>query len=466
MNIHYKKSVEIFLAEFGLGRSVPGSGCGCAFHASLDSKMILTHIELSIKQPYTNKNNSQIPKYNNLKKEVNKIFEELSKLYETDYKIFEEYRKVFKKINDERIVSKRCLLENHRDNLLTKSTKVLLDIANLSLRLTAIAIEVFRNGYPEAKGESGLPMKTLPGVVEGCLLIVNENISNLSNNNDVERILSYETKLNKKLSDLKRDIEKKFDKAKRISQLKLKINTLILNTQSKANNKLHGSTAAKELKDILWSGHLSSIETGGNVKSPLEIYDPKLILQLIGYNVNYKESLGQYSDSYGFFEVAGFLDCKEKQVAISNKFKPASQRFTMAHELGHLIFQHHGVNQNQIHRDRPITKGAFLAKKDWKEKQANQFASDLLMPEEIVIYEFENRFGLSRFVINEDVIFGLKVKNTTEFRKKYKNINDVSNFLASLEYYNRNEFLSISKYFGVSTKTMAIRLLELDLIEY
>lgn len=48
---------------------------------------------------------------------------------------------------------------------------------------------------------------------------------------------------------------------------------------------------------------------------------------------------------------------------------PVRQRFTMAHEVGHLLLHPSGV----AYRDNSFRGG-------WKEREANQFAADLLMP--------------------------------------------------------------------------------------
>lgn len=56
-----------------------------------------------------------------------------------------------------------------------------------------------------------------------------------------------------------------------------------------------------------------------------------------------------------------------------NVEQPATrQRFSIAHELGHLLLHEAGV----VFRDTRRRKGA----KPWEEKQANEFAADLLMP--------------------------------------------------------------------------------------
>jgi len=57
-------------------------------------------------------------------------------------------------------------------------------------------------------------------------------------------------------------------------------------------------------------------------------------------------------------------------------------RFTVAHELGHFCLQHgqHG------HRFRDQTQNFNIHNFDPKERAANRFAAELLMPENVVLY--------------------------------------------------------------------------------
>ncbi|MFI7356250.1 helix-turn-helix domain-containing protein [Streptomyces avidinii] len=67
-----------------------------------------------------------------------------------------------------------------------------------------------------------------------------------------------------------------------------------------------------------------------------------------------------------------------KLILLATTANPARQRFTLAHELGHLLA---GDNQD-VHLDQDIFGPA--QKRDPGEQRANAFASALLMPEEIL----------------------------------------------------------------------------------
>lgn len=81
-------------------------------------------------------------------------------------------------------------------------------------------------------------------------------------------------------------------------------------------------------------------------------------------------------------EISGFLhrDGLKSLIAVNSKHVKARQRFTIAHELGHLILDH---KRDQVHVDKTFTiKFRTDARvPDPEETQANFFAAALLMPE-------------------------------------------------------------------------------------
>lgn len=86
-------------------------------------------------------------------------------------------------------------------------------------------------------------------------------------------------------------------------------------------------------------------------------------------------------------EVSGFLYRQdgESLIVVNSKQPPKRQRFTIAHEIGHLMLDH---KRDEIHVDK-----AFLIKfrsdhpssaDDLEEIQANAFAAALLMPKSML----------------------------------------------------------------------------------
>ena len=83
-------------------------------------------------------------------------------------------------------------------------------------------------------------------------------------------------------------------------------------------------------------------------------------------------------------DLSGVLVKEKARTVIGvNSFHPKTrQRFTIAHEIGHLVLQHKGeifVDQTVVKRDARSSQAV-----DRQEIDANRFAAELLMPEPLV----------------------------------------------------------------------------------
>jgi Zn-dependent peptidase ImmA (M78 family) len=84
-------------------------------------------------------------------------------------------------------------------------------------------------------------------------------------------------------------------------------------------------------------------------------------------------------------ELSGVLVKDNDRVVIGvNSTHPYSrQRFTIAHEIGHLVLQHKGeLFVDHVVMRRDSRSGQAI---DKQEIEANQFAAELLMPEDLVL---------------------------------------------------------------------------------
>jgi Zn-dependent peptidase ImmA (M78 family) len=86
--------------------------------------------------------------------------------------------------------------------------------------------------------------------------------------------------------------------------------------------------------------------------------------------------------------VAGFFDKNKNIIYVDVTDKPVRKLFTIAHELGHIFLGH----QNYNVLFRIPNKLAHYSK---EEKEANSFASSLLMPE-FMIREYMDKYNLSK----------------------------------------------------------------------
>jgi len=76
-------------------------------------------------------------------------------------------------------------------------------------------------------------------------------------------------------------------------------------------------------------------------------------------------------------------------IGVNSYHAKTRQRFTIAHECGHLVLKHQG----EIFVDRTVMKrdGRSAQATDWQEIEANAFAAELLMPEDLILEAVHRR---------------------------------------------------------------------------
>src|SRR5690554_1745442 len=194
-------------------------------------------------------------------------------------------------------------------------------------------------------------------------------------------------------------------------------------------------------------------------KDPVEMLEPKVVANLLGFSYRDESGIGVHQTSDGDADVAGLIDDGAKTIYISPQFKSNVRRFTAAHEIGHAALHDlHGA----MHRDRPDEHQR--PKRDSKEREADRFATYFLMPENLVVARFLETFYARPFEITSETAFALGFKNANELARKYRTRRELARLLASTERYNFEHFKSLANQFNVSAEAMAIRIEELDLV--
>ena len=74
--------------------------------------------------------------------------------------------------------------------------------------------------------------------------------------------------------------------------------------------------------------------------------------------------------------ISGVLKKEKKVIGVNKKHHPLRQRFTIAHEMGHFLLGH------ELGKDEDFIEDDTLRKPTSLEREANVFASFLLMPRE------------------------------------------------------------------------------------
>lgn len=111
--------------------------------------------------------------------------------------------------------------------------------------------------------------------------------------------------------------------------------------------------------------------------------DPVKIATVAGISVYGRGGWGDTDYRYsGYYKKFNGIPSIEYNVSEP----PVRQRFTVAHELGHFALGH---------EDAPRDAGNFQSSGDIRERQANKFAAELLMPASLVTQYYQNGFANS-----------------------------------------------------------------------
>ena len=215
----------------------------------------------------------------------------------------------------------------------------------------------------------------------------------------------------------------------------------------------------RKIHKKLWAEHRVLIDN--NVVDPLWLFDPKLVAQSLGFDCVVVTDLGQHSTNTTVFETAGVLDRRGARILISAKFNVSSQRFTAAHEIGHLILHPNEV----MHRDRAIdAPSTSNSRQSLQEREADQFASMLLMPDRLVAQRIQHSFGRVPFVLDDITAQLLTPDDADGLFDERRHPLARAHTLASARRFGGKVFPSLAEQFGVSKMAMAIRIKELGLV--
>ena len=142
------------------------------------------------------------------------------------------------------------------------------------------------------------------------------------------------------------------------------------------------------------------LQKQGMSKAPIPI---EKVVHNLGIELRYEPFSEQGEDVSGML----FRDGERTVIGINANESPRRQRFTIAHEIGHLF-----LHKDPIYLDTPAE--VFMRRHhssravDPKELQANSFAAELLMPEKMVRAEAEGAQAqmakLAAVISEEDLV--------------------------------------------------------------
>jgi Zn-dependent peptidase ImmA (M78 family) len=227
-------------------------------------------------------------------------------------------------------------------------------------------------------------------------------------------------------------------------------------------NKVQVEEAAHSVHREIWLRRQNIWPMG---LPPLEgMLDPCVAARVLDLEYEIRERIGGDGSRQWGADAGGFLDRGRGVIAVSGRYPYEVQRFTAAHEIGHMVM-HPWVGERVIHRDLPISTAPATRKASY-EQEADWFAAFFLMPRKLVEKEFALRFGSKApLPKSEDVAFHLGVKDTREFFDARPDSLLFATLLARAQSFDRRRFASLAQHFGVSVQAMAIRLRELELVD-
>lgn len=457
-------SIKNLHKAYGAGNATPGAGTAAAEISMLSAQLALT----VIKKTLDKENYSHIhDKLNYSAKEItSRILPRLEILFQLDTDKFQKHMDVRVAATNEKDVELKIKLKQEACELLRPCTEIPLEIASLTKELCDITIYLVDYAFSAVRGDANVALNNAHSAIGGCISIVDLNLMYFDSNEWSKTIENKSSELTEYFNYISKEIRNRQKSQKDERHWKLQG---LFDFQKEFRNQLEDPNldfediekVVSKMQNTMWK-YRKAIWVSNTPEKPSQAIDPLKTLGLLGYKFESRTTLGQYFIAGKEVETAGVTDKNHKIVAVSEQFPPETRYFTLCHELGHVVLH----KKQRIYRDGPV-EGSFSKKgQNWEEKQANSFATCFSMPKNIVISEFTRIYKTNKLVINEDSMFRLNQGTVSKFRKKYRTLRDFSLFIAGTEFYGHEKFSSISKIFGVSKLAMAIRLEELNLLEF
>lgn len=455
------------LSKFGAGNATPGSGSAAALQGILAAQLLLTVIELTNDSRRFASYSHCLPRLLEIKENLQLgIIPNLEQLFQDDSDQFD----VVIRLRTEKDKATEALTKRQKNDEVLSATVIAteypIQIARNCVELGKIALEVFDLGFKSARGDSGVAVNLAISGIAGSLSIIELNLLSFSENGWTKQIRETCDILMGDLDDLQYQSRQRLlsqrlqaERHGRFSQELQEIEKLAKG-KKKLLSKQEIERLVTRLQRFLWV-YRDLIWKKNPPQSPFDALNCEVALKIFGFRVRHCSTLGNFVNRGSVFEIAGQIDQKNHIVSISDQFPSEVRNFTLAHELGHSLLH----NQEILHRDRPLdgSNAQRLAPEEW---QADKFASYFLMPEKLVRKSFSKIFLTHRFQVSHETAQALAPNGDQGLLMRCRNRRELSRLLSDTSFYNSRAVVSLSQRFNVSTEAMAIRLEELELVEF
>jgi Zn-dependent peptidase ImmA (M78 family) len=226
----------------------------------------------------------------------------------------------------------------------------------------------------------------------------------------------------------------------------------------------------KRAREVLSDLYRVYYEEKGQYLSPEEFFpiDPgKIISSVMNWELQSVSDIGYDGNGQ---RMRGQCDYKNRLISVATGDINAGEKtFTIAHEIGHAVLHTNVPRKSGVsERKRAVRRITCLTstrEERKREKEANIFAAELLMPEKAVRDRFLRTFGRARIWLGS----AMAQKIINNFSKGPQRLlfplpgaKDIAPYFA--DYKKTEEDQSMKEFFGVSKTAMSIRLLELNLV--
>jgi Zn-dependent peptidase ImmA (M78 family)/formiminotetrahydrofolate cyclodeaminase len=463
MNSHLMDvSVRDILEKFGAGKHTPGSGSAAALNGLLSCKLLLTVLDLTLDPKRVKRYSEHKARFEEIKTSIsNRLVPRLEYLFVEDSNLFDNTIRLRKERDTATSQKERIRLKTEAQEALEKSTELPIEIAKIGLELADYSYFIFNTGFASARGDSCVALNNALAATFGSVSIVELNLHSFPEGTWLDNIKLQIGRIKKEY----KEINLKAEECPQILQAEGKIRNKFHGEISKVRKLLFGDVnltskkienLARRIQNALW-------EFDTKIKrseiTRFDMLNPTRVIELIDFKIERKTTLGRIENQQ---EIAGIIDRNEYTIELATNFAPEVVKFTLAHELGHALLHDKII----LHRDIALDGSTEDANRSKIEREADKFAVFFLMPAKLVEEHFEALFFTEKFQITEETSVFLNFSSSVEFKKRIKSKRELSRLLASCTFYNSKNFKSLSQLFGVSVEAMAIRLEELDLVQF
>lgn len=226
----------------------------------------------------------------------------------------------------------------------------------------------------------------------------------------------------------------------------------------------------KEAREVLLQLYSLYYEENGQYLAPDDFF-PVDINKIISSVMHWQcERVADIGCDPAGQRLRGHCDYDNKRISIaSDGIRPEEQVFTLAHEIGHALLHANeagtAAGSARKRSIRRVESATSTEREKKREREANLFASELLMPEKAVRDYFFRIFGRKDIWVGsskaQKVITGGN-PHPSRFTGTIRNAAEASPYFA--DYREVETGSSLREIFGVSRAAMSVRLLELKLL--